>query len=310
MKDKQLTRSTATGSRGTGLWPSWRQKSPLPQHPHHGTLPEAVLSWRAGDRLMRWAQARARGPQDDDDDVDPAMDEASSEAPDIPEAPAEVPEDRLSAASSQRQPLPQQPHHGTFPDSRSVLLSLRMEDSRRLPVALHADTRESLEEALLVRSLSDAVVVWSAGRMASVGEGARRGFRLRMDTRRLRSDLLGDSWPEDDDCDTSAACGLPAWPGCLEGVPGVAVEPLDETAPGVLGSPCACAFCLAMRLREDGEGASALPLVTGSSRLCAELCFLRSRLPWGARRDGAGEAAGLAGSERRLLGASSRDSMV
>lgn len=227
---------------------SWtpRQQRPVPQQAHHGTLPEAVLSSRAGDRLRR-AQALDRGPQDDEDDVDPVVEESPpNESP--AEAPAEVPEERLSTASSQRQPLPQQPHQGTFPASRAAsrashsALPLRSEDRRRRPdcaAARHADTCESLDDALLVRSRSDAVVVCSvcsAGRMASVGEAARRGLRLRIDTRRRRSDLLGDSCPDDDDCDTS-----PAWrpPCCLPcGVPGpaAAVEPLDDAAPGVPGS--------------------------------------------------------------------------
>lgn len=77
----------------------------------------------------------------------------------------------------------------------------------------------------------------------SVGEGGRRGLRLRMETRRRRSDLLGDSWPEDEDCDTSAACGRPPGPAAPPGpsplpvvVPAVAVDPLDDAPPGVLGS--------------------------------------------------------------------------
>lgn len=159
-----------------------RQRRPLPQQPHQGTLPEAVLSCRAGDRLGR-VQARRRGLHDDVDDVDPSIEEPPSsevpdvpEAPDAPEAPVAVPEERLSAASSQRQPLPQQPHHGTLPESRPSrpsrasrsAESLRMEESRRRPdaspeaAARHADTCESRDDALLVRSRSEAVVVWSA----------------------------------------------------------------------------------------------------------------------------------------------------
>ena len=156
-----------------------------------------MLSCRAGERLRR-----LRGSQRDEDSeefvVDPLFEAPDTVVPDM------VPEERLSAASSQRQPLPQQPHHGTLPEST---LSLRAEDCRRRlgTAARHADTCESRDEALLVRSRSDAVVVGSAGRMASVGEGGRRGLRLRIDTRRRRSDLLGDSWPEDDDWDTSPA---------------------------------------------------------------------------------------------------------
>lgn len=113
------------------------QKRPFPQQPHHGTLPEAVLSCRAGVRLRRLRGSQRDSHRDEDSEepvVEPLLEAPDAVVPDM------VPEERLSAASSQRHPLPQQPHHGTLPEST---LSLRMEERRRRPEAVaarHADT--------------------------------------------------------------------------------------------------------------------------------------------------------------------------